>query len=320
MREIEEIAGQIIDDVSKIVIGKREQIKLVVMAILSGGHILFDDLPGVGKTTLVKVISRVMGCSFSRVQFTPDLLPSDIIGMNVFNQKSGEFNMRPGPILTHIFLADEINRALPRTQSALLEAMEELQITVDGVTYPLPAPFLVLATQNPVEMESTFHLPVAQMDRFFIRLSLGYPSHDDEVEMLRVVGDEQILTWVAPLLNAEKISELQVKIRDVFISDGVLHYIVSLVEATRQSELLRLPVSPRGSRSLYRASKAWAAMAGRNYVTPDDVKALAPYVLSHRMAVAGEARLNGKQAADILQEILAGVAAPAAKEEILRAK
>lgn len=319
MQSIKEKTERIVEKTSAIIIGKEEQIRLVVMAIFCGGHVLLDDLPGVGKTTLVKTISRVLGCLSARVQFTPDLLPTDITGMSVFNQKTGDFAVRHGPVMTNIFLADEINRAIPRTQAALLEAMEEAQVTIDSVSYPLPAPFLVMATQNPVEMESTFHLPIAQMDRFLIRLSLGYPERGDEKQMLKTVGDEIPFDSITPLLNAEQITDIQTRIRDVHISESVLDYIVSLTEATRKSELLRLPASPRGSRALYRAGKAWAAMDGRDYVTPDDVKYLAPYVLPHRVALSGEARMSGKTADDVIREILNGVSVPGSKEEILHA-
>ena len=318
MQEIKMHCDRVVEATSKVIIGKENQIRLVVMGILCGGHVLLDDLPGVGKTTLVKVLSRVLGCDFSRVQFTPDLLPSDIVGVNVFNQKTGEFSMRHGPIMSHIFLADEINRAIPRTQSALLEAMEELQVTIDNQTYPLPSPFLVMATQNPVEMESTFQLPIAQMDRFLIRLSLGYPGHDEEIVMLRTVGDELALDTVEPLLNAESISAMQHKIRDVHLDDSVLEYIVSVVEATRSSPLLRLPAGPRGSRALYRAGKAWAAMGGRDFVTPDDIKELVPYILPHRVRLSSEARLAGQSTEKVIEQILEKVPSPGTKEEILR--
>ncbi|MCL2616101.1 MAG: MoxR family ATPase [Defluviitaleaceae bacterium] len=320
MDQIQKLTDSIISEASKIIIGKEEQLRLVIMAVFCGGHVLLDDLPGVGKTTLVKAVSRVLGCSFSRVQFTPDLLPSDIIGMNIFDQKTGEFRMMHGPVMANILLADEINRAIPRTQSALLEAMEELQVTVDSITYPLPLPFLVLATQNPVEMESTFHLPVAQMDRFLVRLSLGYPTHSEEVLMLRTVGDDTPFHTLEPLLCPDDIKNAQLVIRDVHISDNVLEYMVSIVEATRNSDHLRLPVSPRGSRALFRAGKAWAAMAGRGFVTPDDIKALAPHILPHRVTLSTEARINGKTAQSVVADILETIPAPASKGEILRGK
>ena len=320
MRDINETARHIIDETSKVIIGKEEQIKLVIMSIFCGGHVLLDDLPGVGKTTLVKAISRVLGCSFSRVQFTPDLLPSDIVGMKVFNQKTGEFSIMHGPVMTNIFLADEINRAIPRTQSALLEAMEELQVTIDAETYPLPGPFLVMATQNPVEMESTFQLPIAQMDRFLVRLTLGYLERGEEMKMLRTVGDEIPFSSLNSLLDANSIVLIQKKIREVYIADTVLEYIVSLIEATRQSKYLRLPAGPRGSRALYRAGKAWAAIDGRDYVTPDDIKSLAPYILCHRISLNQDARLSGVTAADVVSGILSDVLAPASKEDMLRAQ
>ena len=317
MKQIKTISDQVVKEASKIIIGKEEQLRLVVMAVFCGGHVLLDDLPGVGKTTLVKVISRVLGCSSSRVQFTPDLLPSDIIGMNVFNQKTGDFSMLPGPVMANLLLADEINRAIPRTQSALLEAMEELQVTVDGKTYPLPSPFLVLATQNPVEMESTFPLPIAQMDRFLIRLTLGYPTLEEEMVMLKTVGDEIPFDSLTPLLGPEEIGAIQREIRNVHIEDKVLTYMLSLVEATRKSESVRLPVSPRGTRALYRAGKAWAAMNGRDFVTPDDITALASYILPHRITLSNDARLSGRTPQSIVAEILAGAVAPGGKEEIL---
>ena len=317
MKNIKSIADRLVDRASEIIIGKPDQLRLATAAIFSGGHILFDDLPGTGKTTLVKVLSRILGCTFARVQFTPDLLPTDIIGMNVFNQKTGEFELKQGPIITHVFLADEINRAIPRTQSALLEAMEELQVTIDSKTYPLPTPFLVMATQNAVEMESTFHLPIAQMDRFLMRLSLGYLSHDDEITMLRTVGDELPLESVDSLLSPVEISEIQKQIRNVHVSESVLGYIVDLADMSRRSDYLRLPVGPRGSRALYRAGKAWAAMNGRGFVIPDDVKELAPHVLSHRVLLSNEARLNKKTERDVIWEILTAVPAPMSKEEIL---
>ena len=317
MEQVKEIAGRIVDEVSKIIVGKDEQLRVVIMAVFCGGHVLIDDLPGVGKTTLVKTISRVLGCTFSRVQFTPDLLPSDIVGMNVFNQKTGEFSMLHGPVMANILLADEINRAIPRTQSALLEAMEELQVTVDSKTYPLPSPFLVLATQNPVETESTFNLPVAQMDRFLVRLALGYPSHSEETLILKKVGDEIPFGALQPLLDPAKINDIQQKIRSVFTCDAVLDYMASIVEATRANLHIRLPASPRGTRAIYRASKAWAAMDGRDFVTPDDVKALAAYILPHRIVLTGEARLSGKTQHGIIADILDSVAAPADREAVL---
>jgi len=319
MKEVQQATEDIIRQASKVIIGKETQIRFVVMAIFCGGHVLFEDLPGVGKTTLVKVLSRALGCSFSRVQFTPDLLPSDILGMSVFNQKIGDFEIRLGPVMSNLFLADEINRAIPRTQAALLEAMEERQVTIDNQTYPLPDPFLVMATQNPIDMESTFRLPLAQMDRFLIRISLGYPAHGEETRMLRVVGDEIPFAEVKAIVDARGIAEIQQEIRSIHVSDTVLDYIVSLVEATRKDKRFRLPVGPRGSRALYRAGKVWAAMAGRDFVTPDDIKSLAPTVLCHRLHLSQEALLEGLKAEKLLEDILVNTPAPLSKEEILRA-
>jgi MoxR-like ATPase len=287
------------------------------MAIFCGGHVLFDDLPGTGKTTLVKVLARVLGSKFSRVQFTPDLMPSDILGMSVFNQKAGDFEIRLGPLMTNLFLADEINRAIPRTQAALLEAMEEQQATIDSQTFSLPSPFLVMATQNPVEMESTFNLPIAQMDRFLIRISLGYPNHSEELKMLRVTGDEIPLDSVKQVLDDSKVTAIQKRIREVTINESVLDYIVSIVEATRTDKRFRLPAGPRGSRALYRAGKTWAAMHGRDFVTPDDIKEIALPVLCHRMTLSQEALLEGWDDKGLMTEILSLVKAPMSKEEIL---
>ena len=291
----------------------------MVMAVFCGGHVLFEDLPGVGKTTLVKVMARALGCSFSRVQFTPDLLPSDILGMSVFNQKIGDFEIRLGPVMSNLFLADEINRAIPRTQAALLEAMEERQVTIDNRTYPLPEPFLVMATQNPIDMESTFRLPLAQMDRFLIQISLGYPSHGDEMQMLRVTGDEIPFAEVEAILDERRIAEIQRQIRAVYVSEAVLDYIVSLAEATRMDKRFRLPAGPRGARALYRAGKVWAAMDGRDFVTPDDIKSLTRPVLCHRLHLSQEALLEGLNAQELLEEILVKTSAPLSKEKILRA-
>ena len=269
------LAQAIEQETEKIIVGKSDRIRLIIMAILANGHILLDDLPGVGKTTLVKTISLALGCRSGRIQFVPDMLPSDIIGMRIFNQKTGDFELRQGPVMTNILLADEINRAIPRTQSALLEAMEERQISIDGEQFALPTPFLVLATQNPVESESTFRLPAAQMDRFLIRISMGYPKPEEEREMLRNLGDEIPFDTVRAVTNAEELSRAQQQVAAVHVSDAVADYIVALVDMTRRHDQLVMGASPRASRGLYRAAKVWAAMQGRDYVTPDDVKALA---------------------------------------------
>ena len=299
----------------KIIVGKPDKIRLIIMAVLANGHVLLDDLPGVGKTTLVKTISLALGCRSGRIQFVPDMLPSDIIGMRIYNQKLGDFELRQGPVMTNLLLADEINRAIPRTQSALLEAMEERQISIDGEQFPLPKPFLVLATQNPVESESTFHLPAAQMDRFLIRITMGYPTPEEERRMLHQLGDEIPFASIQAVTSAEELVLAQEEIRKVHLSDQVADYIVSLADATRNHPQLVMGASPRATRSLYRAAKVWAAMDGRDFVTPDDVKELARPVLEHRLVVESGARFTGTTAAAILEGILDTIpAAPALKK------
>ena len=272
---IRSLAEEIGAECGKVIIGKGEQIRLVLTSLFAGGHVLIDDIPGVGKTTLVKALAAVLGCGMVRVQFTPDLLPSDIVGMNIYHQKTGEMVFSPGPVMTNILLADEINRAIPRTQSALLEAMEERQVSVDGVTYPLAPPFIVLATQNPVETETTFPLPAAQLDRFLFKLSMGYPTEAEETPMLRAVGDGASFQGLRPLLSPERINAIADEVRQVRLADPVVTYIVELVQATREQPDLACGASPRVSRDLFRASKAYTALAGRDFVTPDDVKYLA---------------------------------------------
>ena len=320
MTELSKKIDEAILETGKIIVGKDEQIRLIFGSILCGGHVLLDDLPGTGKTTLVKTISKVLGCNASRVQFTPDLLPSDILGMNIFDQKTSDFKMMHGPIMTNIFLADEINRAIPRTQSALLEAMEELQVTIDGTTYPLPKPFVVMATQNPVEMESTFKLPIAQMDRFMMRLSLGYPTYNEEIDMLKTVGDGIPFDKINEIISNQEIVNAQEDIAKVHIDDRVTEYIVSIADATRDNDMLTLSCSPRGSRALYRASKVWAAISGRDYVIPDDVKYLAPHIVSHRIVASKEATMNGLSSKDVVTDILAKVDFPVSDEELIGAK
>ena len=316
--EIKAVAEQVLQETEKIIVGKRDKIRLIIMAVLADGHVLLDDLPGVGKTTLVKTLSMALGCQSRRVQFVPDLLPSDICGMKIYNQKTGDFQLMEGPVMTNLLLADEINRAIPRTQSALLEAMEERQVTVDGETASLPRPFLVLATQNPVESESTFRLPAAQMDRFLIRLSLGYPAAQEESRMLRTLGDAITFAQVQTVTNAAKLCELQRQAAEVYVSDAVADYIVALVRASREHSALSMGASPRGSRSLYRASKVWAAMNGRNYVTPDDIQQLAQPVLAHRLALTGEARFSGTTAEKVVDDLLNQVAIPPRNEDLFR--
>jgi len=313
---IPECTKAMVAETEKIIVGKSSQIRLILMTLLAQGHILLDDLPGVGKTTLVKTLSRVFGCESRRVQFVPDLLPSDITGMNIYDQKSGEFRFLPGPVSTNILLADEINRAIPRTQAALLEAMEEKQVTIDGVSVPLPAPFIVMATQNPVESETTFQLPAAQMDRFLIRLSLGYPTREEERDMLKNLGDDIPFDSVNTVTDTAGILEMQKEVFAVSVSDDMAQYIVDLVAATRSHALVRMGASPRASRALFRAAKAWAAMAGRSFVTPDDVQELAVPVLAHRLMLTNEARLTKKSAESIITDIVAALPVPPAREDL----
>jgi len=319
-RSIKEFTELIVKETQKIIVGKDDKIKLIMMAILSNCHVLLEDLPGSGKTTLIKAMSKALGLESSRIQFVPDLLPSDITGMVIFNQKKGDFELRKGPIMTNILLADEINRAIPRTQSALLEAMEERQITIDNERYVLPKPFLVLATENPVEMESTFKLPVAQMDRFLVRLSLGYLSLEDEVTMLEKTGDKIPFDTVETVTGEAEINEMIEKAEDVFISKEVATYIVNLVQATRDHGDISLGISPRGSKALYKAGKVWAAINGRDFVTPDDIKEIAVPVLAHRIILNPQAKYSGltneKVIADLLNEVSVGINTKEALEEI----
>lgn len=315
-QRIPALADEMIKQTEKIIVGKTRQIEFIIMTLLAEGHMLLDDLPGVGKTTLVKTLSIVLGCSSKRIQFVPDLLPSDITGMNIYNQKSGEFQLFQGPVMTNILLADEINRAIPRTQSALLEAMEEKQVTIDGETMALPRPFIVMATQNPVESESTFQLPAAQMDRFLVKLSLGYPNASEERKMLESLGDSIPFSKVETVTCAEELVKIQDELHKIYISDDVSGYIVDIVRATREHPLIRMGASPRASRGLYKASKAWAAMQGRDFVTPDDIQTLARPVLAHRLMLTNEARLAGKSAASLIDEIIQKTPIPPARGEI----
>jgi MoxR-like ATPase len=307
MQRVQEFAQQIIENVEKVIVGKRTVVESLVIALLCEGHVLLEDVPGVGKTMLARSLAGSLGVDFRRLQCTPDLLPSDITGVSVFNQESREFQFMPGPAFTHILLADEINRATPRTQAALLEAMGERQITADGVTRRLPRPFLVLATQNPVEYEGTFPLPEAQLDRFLFKLSLGYLSKDEESTMLRNLGQQhpiETLSNVVDGLEAPKLSEV---IWSISVSDSVRDYIVALVHATRTHPDLALGASPRGSLALYRTAQARAVLQNRNYVLPDDVQILAPLVLPHRCIVRPDSALRGRTAEQIIAHLLTEV-------------
>ena len=318
--DIREFTQKMTAEAEKIIIGKRDKIELIIMALLADGHILIEDMPGVGKTTLVKVLAQASGCSSKRVQFVPDLLPSDITGLNIYDQKSGEFKLLRGPVFTNLLLADEINRAVPRTQSALLEAMEEKRVTIDGESMKLNKPFMVMATQNPVESESTFRLPAAQMDRFLIRISMGYPDAEEEKRMLYTLGDEMPFDKVNTVSDPETIVELRRKVMEVRLSEAVADYIVAITTATRTFPGLAMGASPRASRALYRAAKAWAAMQGRDFVIPDDVKYLAPFVLAHRLLVSGEARLSGLSGESVIKAVLEKVAVPPETKNIFNGK
>ena len=316
MKTVADYANRLMEETEKIIVGKRDQIELILAAVLTGGHVLLNDLPGSGKTTMVKTLSMALGCRFRRIQFTPDLLPSDIVGMTVFNQKTLEFELVKGPIHTNILLADEINRAIPRTQSALLEAMEEGQTTIDGTTLPLPQPFLVMATQNPVERESTFMLPAAQMDRFFICLSLGYPKEEEEMEILRNLGTRIPFETVGAVADPQTLLDLRAEIAGVQVSEPCSRYIVELVQKTRSHPLIRQGASPRASRSLYQGGKTYAAMQGRDYVRPEDIRRLWEPVMSHRIVLTSDARFQKKTEAEILAEILEETEAPPRKKEL----
>lgn len=307
---VRDAARHVQENVARVIVGKDATIELLLVALLCEGHVLLEDVPGIGKTTLAKALAKSLGCSFQRIQFTPDLLPSDITGVNVFNQKSGEFEYRAGPLLAQIVLADEINRAGPRTQAALLEAMEERQVTVDGVTHFLPRPFLVLATQNPIELEGTFPLPEAQVDRFLMRVALGYPDETDERAILRRFRENNPLTELAPVLQATEILELEKLTRRVFVHPAVEEYIVRLTRATRENDAIQLGVSPRGSLALYHTSQALAAMNGRAFVLPDDVKRLLIPALEHRIITTSQARVRGRGVREILQDLAARVPVP----------
>ena len=307
---VAELAGHIIANVGRVVVGKTDVVERVLVAMLCEGHVLIEDVPGVGKTTMARALARSIGGESRRIQFTPDLLPTDIGGISFFDQKLGDFRFRPGPVFAHIVLADEINRATPRTQSALLEAMEERTVTVEGETMALPRPFLVLATENPIELEGTFPLPEAQLDRFLLRSDIGYPSHEDEDAILQRFQEGSPLATLDAVATTQEFSEAIEIVRSVHVSADIRHYVTSIIRATRQHPAIALGASPRGSLGLFRASQALAAVRGRAMVAPDDVKVLAIPTLVHRLMLAPEARLRGRDAAGILAEILAAVPVP----------
>jgi len=313
MTNVRALAERIAANVEQVIVGKGREVRLVLVALLCRGHVLIEDVPGVGKTVLAKAIARSIGSTFKRIQFTPDLLPSDITGVSVFNQQTSRFEFRPGPVVANIVLADEINRATPKTQSALLEAMEEGQVTVDGVTYPLPEPFVVLATENPIEYEGTFPLPEAQLDRFLIRISLGYPSRRGEIEMLSRQHFEHPLDRIGQVATLDELRTAQAAVRQVYVDDLLKEYVVALVDATRRHDDVYLGAGPRGSLALYNAARAWAAMQGRDYVIPDDIKELAEATLAHRIIVSPAARMRNVDARAIVREIVQTVPVPGAR-------
>jgi MoxR-like ATPase len=295
------------------IVGKHDEVQLALLALLCQGHLLIEDVPGVGKTMLAKSIARSIGCTFGRIQFTPDMLPSDVTGVSVFNQKTREFEFRPGPVMAQIVLTDEINRATPKTQSALLECMEERQVTVDGTTYPMARPFLVLATQNPIEYEGTFPLPEAQLDRFMMRISLGYPDPEDEITMMDSQQYVHPVEEIGQVVDAGELLEAQETVKDIYIDDSVKEYIVAVVGETRKHPDVYLGASPRGSLALYRTSQARAAILVRDYVIPDDIKALAQVTLAHRLIISPSARIKNIDPKAVVEEIISSVPVPGAR-------
>jgi MoxR-like ATPase len=313
MEEVQSFTGKVSDNVERVIIGKRDVIELTLIGLLAQGHLLIEDVPGVGKTMLARSIAKSIGSTFRRIQFTPDMLPSDVTGVSVFNQKTLEFEFRPGPVMAQIVLTDEINRATPKTQSALLEAMEERQVTVDGVTYPMKRPFLVLATQNPIEYEGTFPLPEAQLDRFMLRISLGYPSKEDEIKILDSQQFRHPIEGIEQVVTVQELIDVQEKVKEIHVEDLVKRYIVDLVSMTREHPDAYLGASPRGSLNLYRAGQVRAAIHGRDFVIPDDVKALAMAALAHRLIVSPSARIKDVDPRAVVEDVLQSVPVPGAR-------
>jgi len=316
MDDAQKIIKRIINNVENVVVGKSHVIEKIIIALIGGGHVLLEDVPGVGKTVMVHAIAKSIGCSFKRIQFTPDLLPSDITGVSIYNQKIGDFEFKVGPIMSQIILADEINRTSPKTQSSLLEVLEEHQITVDGNTYRVKEPFMVLATQNPIEYEGTFPLPEAQLDRFMMKISIGYPEASQEKAILRRFKLDNPVRRLSPVVSAEDILNLQSHVREIYVDESIDNYIVSIVSSTRKNQHVQLGASPRGSLALFRAAQAMAVVRGRDYVLPDDVKELAIPVLSHRLIIKPESKLLGITSEDIINNILSQVPVPVGRKNV----
>ncbi len=313
MQVVRSIAERVMGNVEKVILGKEQEVRLTMVALLCEGHLLIEDVPGVGKTMLARAIARSIGCTYRRIQFTPDMLPSDVTGVSVFNQKTQEFEFRPGPLMAQIVLSDEINRATPKTQSAMLEAMEERQITVDGRTYEMERPFLVLATQNPIEYEGTFPLPEAQVDRFMMRLRLGYPEKRHEIEILDRQARHHPIETLEQVVSVEELVTAQEAVKDIYIDNAVKEYIVDLVTVTRDHPDVYLGASPRGSLALFRAARAWAAINGRDFVLPDDIKLLAEPTLAHRLIVSPSARIKNVDTRHVIEDALSHTPVPGSR-------